>query len=318
VPWHSESKTDFFIKDNLPMQSANHNVSLLIPCYNCADYIAETIEQARSQTKPFAEIICYDDCSTDQTWEIIKTLNVKTIRGEKNMGSGFARNRLLEASQCEFVHFHDADDPFHSATFLEELTPFAGPDTISFCQWIRKDDKDGENVFLYDDIGKETDFIGYLIHKHIHLNAMIIPRQAALHFGGFPDWMRAQQDLGFSMRCAINGLSFNLCRKPLAIHIRNESSSTAKLSTVKNHLFALKLVSTLFAEFPRQYDSLLYRKFLYHAKSLALLGERKFISEHRDFIQSIPRRYYSGGWRERALARTLGIPVVLSLLSKKN
>jgi glycosyltransferase involved in cell wall biosynthesis len=299
------------------MPNTAKTVSLLIPCYNCEEFIERTISQARNQSVPFSEIICYDDCSQDKTTKLLHSLGIRVIEGTRNMGSGFARNCLLKASECDFVHFHDADDPFHSEEFVEQLLPLAGANTIGFCQWLRLDTDGEQKVFHYNDVNKHTDFIAYLINNHIHLNAMLIPRIPALSFGGFPEWMKSQQDLGFNMRCAIAGLSFRLCRRVLASHVRNESSSTASLSKVKNHLVALQLVSSLFNEFPISYRHVLHAKFLYHAKSLALLGENQHLDTFKEFLEAIPNNAYSGGFKEKLIARVFGIRKALQFIANK-
>ncbi|WP_415336255.1 glycosyltransferase family 2 protein, partial [Clostridium perfringens] len=47
-------------------------VSIIMPSYNTAKYISETIESVQSQTYPFWELIIVDDCSTDNTDEVVK------------------------------------------------------------------------------------------------------------------------------------------------------------------------------------------------------------------------------------------------------
>jgi glycosyltransferase involved in cell wall biosynthesis len=86
-------------------------VSILIPCYNAEQWIAETIESALNQTYPHKEIIVVDDGSTDGSLEIIKTFSHR-IRWEtgSNRGGNIARNRLLELSTGEWLQYLDADD----------------------------------------------------------------------------------------------------------------------------------------------------------------------------------------------------------------
>ena len=84
--------------------------SLLVPCHNAAAHLPRLWETVRAQAKPFDELICYDDASTDRTADVARTLGATVIRGDTNHGAAHARNRLWQAAHGEWVHFHDADD----------------------------------------------------------------------------------------------------------------------------------------------------------------------------------------------------------------
>ena len=73
-------------------------VSVLMPAYNASLYIKEAIESVLSQTFTDFELIIVDDCSTDDTWNVIKSFKDKRIRAyrnKKNLGRGKVRNKLL-------------------------------------------------------------------------------------------------------------------------------------------------------------------------------------------------------------------------------
>ena len=85
-------------------------VSVIMPNYNRAKYISEAIESVISQTYPIWELIIIDDCSTDNSVNIIeeyvaKDERIKLIRLPKNSGPAIARNRnskltlILEAAK---------------------------------------------------------------------------------------------------------------------------------------------------------------------------------------------------------------------------
>jgi len=86
-------------------------VSILIPCYNAEQWIAQAIESALAQTWPDKEIIVLDDGSTDCSLDVIRQFDGR-IRWEtgQNCGGGAARNRLLECAFGEWVQYLDADD----------------------------------------------------------------------------------------------------------------------------------------------------------------------------------------------------------------
>ncbi len=90
-------------------------VSVIIPCYNVASYIAECMESVLAQTYPHIEIIVIDNNSTDKTIDTIqnfrRTYPEKIfLFTEKKQGAPFARNLGLKHSKGEWLQFLDADD----------------------------------------------------------------------------------------------------------------------------------------------------------------------------------------------------------------
>jgi glycosyltransferase involved in cell wall biosynthesis len=86
-------------------------VSIIIPCYNAAPYVAEAIESALSQTYDPVEVIVIDDGSTDRSIEVIKSFDEHiTWHSGENQGVSAARNRGIDVAEGEFVKFLDADD----------------------------------------------------------------------------------------------------------------------------------------------------------------------------------------------------------------
>jgi glycosyltransferase involved in cell wall biosynthesis len=92
-----------------PPETAAPLVSVIIPCYNSARYLAETIESALAQTYPRIEVIVIDDGSTDETPRIARFYPVTYIY-QANCGVSAARNRGIFRSQGKYVLFLDHDD----------------------------------------------------------------------------------------------------------------------------------------------------------------------------------------------------------------
>jgi glycosyltransferase involved in cell wall biosynthesis len=84
-------------------------VSVIIPCYNSARYLAETIASALGQTYPRIEVIVIDDGSTDDTPRIARSFPV-TYLYQANCGVSAARNKGIFRSRGKYVLFLDHDD----------------------------------------------------------------------------------------------------------------------------------------------------------------------------------------------------------------
>lgn len=103
----------------------NLKCSVVIPIYNAERYIENTINSVLNQTEKNFELICVDDCSTDNTVQIIKALQEKDDRivllsNEKNSKVSFTRNHGISKAKCDYVALLDADDMWEP-TFLEKV-----------------------------------------------------------------------------------------------------------------------------------------------------------------------------------------------------
>ena len=87
-------------------------VSVVIPAYNSARFIHETLESVRQQTWPALEVFIIDDGSSDDTVSIARSFGLEWFHvvEQKNSGACVARNRGLDLSKGKYIQFLDADD----------------------------------------------------------------------------------------------------------------------------------------------------------------------------------------------------------------
>ena len=88
-------------------------VSIIMPSYNTGKFIQETINSVINQTYSNWELIIVDDCSTDNTDEIVKNINDSRIiylKNEKNSGAAVSRNKALREAKGRWIAFLDSDD----------------------------------------------------------------------------------------------------------------------------------------------------------------------------------------------------------------
>lgn len=87
------------------------SLSVIIPVYNGARYLAETLDSVFAQTVPADEIVVIDDGSTDNSPDILNSLKGRlTIRRQENQGVAAARNAGLAIASGDLISFIDQDD----------------------------------------------------------------------------------------------------------------------------------------------------------------------------------------------------------------
>ena len=121
-------------------------VSVIIPCYNAAQYIDCCMESLLSQTMGFnnIEVILVNDCSTDSTlgkllkYESEHPDDIVVIPLEENVKQGKARNIALEYATGEYVDYLDADD-YLVPNALEKLYRIARQNDADFVEYLQQD-----------------------------------------------------------------------------------------------------------------------------------------------------------------------------------
>lgn len=109
-------------------------VSVIIPTFNCREWVGDAIESVLKQTYPNREIIVIDDGSTDGTGDFLKDKYKDSIRYSyrENKGLASARNRGLDEARGEYVQFLDADDLLDPEKLSLQVEALKGYDSLAF------------------------------------------------------------------------------------------------------------------------------------------------------------------------------------------
>ena len=114
--------------------------SVIIPCYNASSVIRRGLNALNNQTYKDFEVIIVDDCSTDNSVDIIKacqdemSIDIRLLKNEKNSGPGFSRNYGIKSALGEYLCFMDSDDYFDTTYFecISNQIEVTGSDIIYF------------------------------------------------------------------------------------------------------------------------------------------------------------------------------------------
>lgn len=101
--------------NNLERLGSQPRVSVIIPCYNSAAHIVETVASVSAQTVDDLEILVVDDCSTDGSADVVEAIalgesRLRFFRQNTNQGVARARNRALKEARGRYIAYLDSDD----------------------------------------------------------------------------------------------------------------------------------------------------------------------------------------------------------------
>ena len=115
---------------------SNNLVSIIMPSYNCGEFVEETIRSVQAQTYKNWEIIFVDDCSTDDSYERVaelqeKEARIKLYQNKHNAGAAVSRNNALRKAKGRWIAFLDSDDIWEP-TKLEKQIRFMEENGYAF------------------------------------------------------------------------------------------------------------------------------------------------------------------------------------------
>jgi glycosyltransferase involved in cell wall biosynthesis len=225
-------------------------ISLVIPSYNRADLIAQTLDSALSQVPPFLEVIVVDDGSTDHTASVLARYADRiTVITVPNGGVQRARNRGVAAAHGSFIALCDSDDLLEAgyvATMQTWLREHPACDSI-YCNFVTFDERsvhqdkffrapadffDGalrEGVFWHaiPDLYRRI-----LAYQPLFSSGNIIQRSRYQALGGYNSQFNGvgAEDFEFTLRVVETG-NTALCAEPLVRirrHIANDSTDNVR------------------------------------------------------------------------------------------
>lgn len=227
------------------------DVSIIIPAYNAAEFIGETLASVAAQTFTSHEVIVINDGSPD-TEELERELQryqgqLQYIKQE-NRGAAAARNTGLRAAKGEFVAFLDADDTW-LPTFLEkqiELLKRTNADLVYADALLTGEAPAGQTFMETHPSRGEVTPENLLALKVTVLTSTVLARKAPiLDADLFDENLRRGQDFDLWLRLAKRGARFAYQREVLAHHrIVSSGLSGDMMSQLKRTLSVLEAVKS--------------------------------------------------------------------------
>lgn len=194
-------------------------VSVIIPTYNCASFLRESLDSVLAQTMRDLEIVVVDDGSTDDTPAVLAGYGdrLRVVAGGHG-GLSAARNLGLDAAGGDWIAFHDADDvalPGRLASHLARLQADPTLDAI-FCDGERMDAPDAPVARVIPPAltarcaGRILDARDLFAGFPVYFQGALVRRRAFAAAGRFDASYPVQPDLEYGYRL------FDVCRAAYA------------------------------------------------------------------------------------------------------
>jgi len=233
-------------------------ISVIIPAYNVEKYIGKIIGDLENQTFKDFELIIVDDCSKDNTLEVIRestknsSMNFQIIESYKNGGVCKARNIGLSKAKGKYVYFIDADDRIESNCLyeLDKIIKEKNAD-IAICNYNLVDEHlkvlpNSYSLNLKSDLTLEsTSFIKSVIKGYytIYPGSVLYKKKIIDDYGiRFTEGVKFSEDREFLIKAIFHSNRVALSKKVLFHYVQRASSVTR----VKANLQVFHSVGTFY------------------------------------------------------------------------
>ncbi len=215
----------------------NELVSIIMPTYNCAKFIKETIESVLNQTYENWELVIVDDCSNDNTEEIVESFNDKRIKYhklEKNSGAAVARTTAMKMATGNYMAFLDSDDLWKKEK-LEKQLEFMKKNNYNFtCTAYEQIDEEGNKLNKVIKTKKKANYNRILLDCPVG-NSTVMYNVDNLGKFEVPNIRKRNDDALWLQILKKEKFIYGMPDVLMEYRIRNNSISSNKLSLIKYH-----------------------------------------------------------------------------------
>lgn len=294
-------------------------VSIVIPCHNAAEWLAETLDSTLLQEGVATQIILVDDGSTDGSVDVARRIGGNRIQIIQQPQSGASRARTsgTAAALGNFIQYLDADDVLLPGTLVERVRALSGGAGVAYCDWVRWTWK-GDGVFGVTSTTTRTlserPDVDILTDAWWPPGALLYRRSIVEQIGPWREDLPIIQDARFLLDAALVNASF--VHVP-AVGLKYRVHRASSLSRRDPRAFledcfrnAQQLHSQWRAsnELDPERHAALLQVYTYVARSFFQSDRQRFHEVLTTILDLSPDFLPTGPPRFRALARILGYP----------
>jgi glycosyltransferase involved in cell wall biosynthesis len=212
-------------------------VSVILPTYNCARYLPESVESVLSQTCKYIELIVVDDGSTDNTKEVMDRYALRPEVAyvyQGHAGLPAARNAGLEKASGEYIAFIDADDIFLSNRIEKQLKTFdiRRKTDVVYTAWQYFYDGDVRSGMPSPQPKLSGDILFFLKRSNFIPIVTAMVRRSSLGRVRFDESLKSHEDWDFWLKLSGAGRSFFCLDEALTLIRVRKSSMTYEHSVM--------------------------------------------------------------------------------------
>ncbi len=212
-------------------------VSIIMPTYNCAKFIGETIKTVIAQTYSNFEIIIVDDCSKDNTKDVVNSFDderIKYHRLEKNSGAAVARTTAMNMAKGKYMAFLDSDDLWMENKLERQLKFMKDNNYNITCTAYEQVNEDGESLNKVIKTKKKVDYNRILLDCPVG-NSTVMYNVEALGKFEVPNIRKRNDDALWLQMLKKEKYIYGMDEVLAKYRIRSNSISSNKLSLIKYH-----------------------------------------------------------------------------------
>lgn len=184
-------------------------ISVIVPVYNGAKYLPQTLASLQAIAYPALEVILVDDASNDNSYALAVSLigdatHIKILRHEINQGPAVARNTALEVAQGEVIAFLDVDDEWPAGSFQIRLDCLINNPNIDIAlgkvQCLRETGDGSSSPELHRELSAQ--FVSFNIGAAFYRRRVfekIGVYDPQLRFGEDTDWFMRAREAGIGL-----------------------------------------------------------------------------------------------------------------------
>lgn len=214
-------------------------VSIITPTYNCGKFIGRTIESVQKQSYENWEMIIVDDCSKDNTKEIVEEYmkndsRIKYHILEKNSGAAVARTTAMDLAQGKYMAFLDSDDIWKSDK-LEKQLAYMKEKNINFsCTAYEQIDEEDNKLGRVIKTVKKTNYNRLLLDCPVG-NSTVMYNVEKMGKFAVPNIRKRNDDALWLQMLKKEKYIWGMNEVLMEYRVRENSISSNKLSLIKYH-----------------------------------------------------------------------------------
>lgn len=212
-------------------------VSIIMPTYNCAKFIGETIKSVIAQTYSNFELIIVDDCSKDNTEDVVNSFDderIKYYKLEKNSGAAVARTTAMNMTKGKYMAFLDSDDLWMENKLERQLKFMKDNNYNITCTAYEQVNEDGESLNKVIKTKKKADYNRILLDCPVG-NSTVMYNVEALGKFEVPNIRKRNDDALWLQMLKKEKYIYGMDEVLAKYRIRSNSISSNKLSLIKYH-----------------------------------------------------------------------------------